>query len=130
MGACMPCMLCCCVMVSGCAGALVGRLAAVSEQVEGLQSSLQQKADRSSLQDAKQQVREVRQQAEGSSHSLADLHSTVRQQGQEQATGLHRLEALIATVSQGEKQLLWHSFPSARAWLVKTACSLRAERIK
>ncbi len=104
MGACMPCMLCCCVTVSGCAGTLVGRLAAVSEQVEGLQSGLQQKADRSSLQEAKQQVREVRQQGESSSQSLADLHSSVRQQGQEQeqATGLHRLEALIATVSQGE----------------------------
>ncbi len=80
----------------------MGRLAAVSEQVEGLQSGLQQKADRSSLQEAKQQVREVRQQGESSSQSLADLHSSVRQQGQEQATGLHRLEALIATVSQGE----------------------------
>ena len=85
-----------------CAGTLVGRLAAVSEQIEGLQSSLQQKADRSSLQEAKQEVREVRQQGESSSQSLADLHSSVRQQGQEQATGLHRLEALIATVSQGE----------------------------
>ncbi|DBA74957.1 hypothetical protein WJX77_011846 [Trebouxia sp. C0004] len=81
-------------------GTLVGRLAAVSEQVEGLQSSLQQKADKSSLQEVKQQVREVRQQGDSTSQSLADLHSSVRQQGQEHTTGLHRLEALIATVSQ------------------------------
>ncbi len=120
-------LLCDCV---SCADTLVGRLAAVSEQVEGLQSGLQQKADRSSLQEAKQQVREVRQQAESSSQSLADLHSSVRQQGQEHTTGLHRLEALTATVSQGEKQLLLHSFSPARAWPVKTACSLYAERNK
>ncbi len=126
----MPRMLCCCVMMSGCAGTLVGRLAAVSEQVEGLQSSLQQKADRSSVQEAKQQVREVRQQGESSSQSLADLHISVRQQGQEQATGLHRLEALIATVSQGENNCCCTfalSFIS-QGTLSKTECFLHLER--
>ncbi len=81
---------------------MVGRLAAVAEQVEGLQSSLQHKADKSGLQEAKQQVKEARQQGQHTSQALADLSSSVRQQGQEQATGLQRLEALIATASHGE----------------------------
>ena len=85
-----------------CAGTLVGRLAAVAEQVEGLQCSMQHKADRAGLQEVRQQVQQVHHQEQGTSQSLADLHSSVHQQGQDQATGLHRLEALLASASQGE----------------------------
>lgn len=95
-------LLLCCVMIPLYVGTLVGRLAAVAEQVEGLQSSMQHKAEGAGLQEVRQQVREVRQQGQGTAQSLADLHSSVHQQGQDQATGLHRLEALLATASQGK----------------------------
>ena len=79
----------------------MGRVAAVAEQVEGLQSSLHHKLDKAALQQAKHEVQEARQQGQATAQTLADLQHSVRQQGQGHATSLHRLEALIATCAQG-----------------------------
>ena len=76
-------------------------MAAVAEQVEGLQSSLRHKVDKAALQQAKHEVQEARQQGQATAQALADLQQGVRQQGQGHATALHRLEALIATCAQG-----------------------------
>ena len=82
-------------------------MATVTEQVEGFQSSLQHKADKSGLQETKQQVQEVQQQGQNTSQALTELHSSVRQQGQDQATALQRLEALMATASHGTTACLY-----------------------
>lgn len=128
-------LLLCCVMVPLYVGTLVGRLAAVAEQVEGLQSSMQHKAEGAGLQEVRQQVREVRQQGQGTSQSLADLHSSVHQQGQDQATGLHRLEALLATASQGKTaaaaEHAWMSWLRSNVCLhiAEVRCCLRSVRL-
>ena len=84
-----------------CAGTLVGRVAAVAEQVEGLQASLHHKLDKAALQHAKHELQEARQQGQATAHSLTDLQHSVCQQAHSHATSLHRLQALIATCAQG-----------------------------
>ena len=79
----------------------MGRVAAVAEQVEGLQSSLRHKLDKAALQQAKHEVQEARQQGQATAQALADLQNSLHQQGQGHTTSLHRLEALIATCAQG-----------------------------
>lgn len=69
--------------------------------MEGLHS-LQHKADKEGLQEAKQQLHTMRQQGQQCSQALADLKGTVRQQGQEQATALNRLDALVTTCAHGK----------------------------
>lgn len=88
-------------------GTLVGRLAAVTEQVEELQASLQQKVDTAVVEGAKHQLKEARQQGHHTQQALTNLQSSLHQQGQDQATALQRLEALIATSAQGMHQRLY-----------------------